>query len=188
MTDLWQLPTKAVLGGREFPHESDFRPMLKLLALLGDERRPAISRWYTALAFFYREPVPKALEQEAMEYLAAFLSCGQQGRPGPRLLDWQHDAGAIIADINALAGREIRQEAYLHWWSFLSFFHGIREGRLSTLVGIRDKLSRGKKLEGWEQEFYLRNKDAVRLPRQESQEDAAHKQALEALLAAASGR
>ena len=180
--DLWALPKEAVICGETFPHKTDYRQILKLMTVLSDEGRPAHLRWLTALAYFYECPVPHHLEQAAMEYLSDFLSCGEQGTPGPKLLDWQTDAPEIIADINAVAGREVRSLEYLHWWSFLSFFHGIKEGRLSTLVTIRDKLRRGKKLEPHEQEFYIRNKAKVRLRPPENPEDTAHRKQLEALL------
>lgn len=180
--DLWQLPKEAVLNGAIYPHKTDYRQMLKLIALLSDESRPAHLRWLTALCYFYERRIPVPLEAQAMTYLGQFLSCGEEGTPGPKLLDWNTDAPEIIADINAVAGREIRSEPYLHWWSFLSFFHGIREGRLSQLVAIRDKLRRGKRLEPYEQEYYIRNKAKVRLRPAESPEDTAHRQALEALL------
>ena len=180
--DLWQLPKEAVLCGETFPHKTDYRQILKLIAVLADEGRPVQLRWLTALAYFYERPIPQSLEEAAMAYLSDFLSYGETGTPGPKLLDWQVDAPEIIADINAVAGREVRSEPYLHWWSFLSFFHGIREGRLSMLVTIRDKLRRGKKLESHEQEFYIRNKEKVRLRPPESPEDTAHRKNLEALL------
>ena len=180
--DLWVLPTEAALCGETFPHKSDYRQMLKLMAVLSDEGRPVHLRWLTALHYFYEKPIPQPVEEAAMAYLSDFLSCGETGTPGPKLLDWQTDAPEIIADINAVAGREVRSEPYLHWWSFLSFFHGIKDGRLSALVTIRDKLRRGKKLEPHEQEFYIRNKEKIRLRPAESPEDIAHRKQLEALL------
>ena len=115
-----------------------------------------------------------------MAYLSSFLTCGDPGSPGPKLLDWQRDAAAIIADVNAVAGREVRAEAYLHWWSFLSFFHSIREGQLSFLVNLREKLRRGEKLEPQEQQFYVNHKDAVVLRRNDPPDP--EKQRLLALL------
>lgn len=182
MTDRWTLPKEAVLDGKQYPHKTDFRQILKLLAVLSDEGKPAHLRWLTALCYFYEMPIPTGLEQQAMEYLADFLSCGETAAPGPKLLDWQQDAPEIIGDINAVAGQEIRSLPYLHWWSFLSFFHGIKEGRLSQLVTIRDKLSRGKKLEPHEQEYYRAHRDKVRLRVPESPTDTARRKALEALL------
>ena len=180
--DLWQLPREAVLAGKSYPHRTDYREILKLMTLLSDGSRPEGMRWLRALAYFYQAPIPRESEPEAMAYLSDFLTCGERGTPGPKLLDWQQDAQEIIADVNTVAGQEIRSLPYLHWWSFLSFFHGIREGQLSLLVGIRDKLRRGKKLEPYEEEYYRRNKKKIRLHAPESSEDTAHRRQLEALL------
>lgn len=181
MTDLYTLPEAAVLGGKTYPHRTAWQDMLKLLQVLGNEDRPAFLRWYTALSYFYRKPIPEKLAAEAAAYLSDFLTCGQEAAPGPKLMDWQQDAGAIMADINAVAGREVRSEQ-AHWWTFLGWFHSIRQGQLSNLVSIRDKLRRGKKLEDWEQEFYRANRNQVLLQSRESPEDKAAKQRLNALL------
>lgn len=67
----------------------------------------------------------------------------------------------IAADINKAAGRDVREPAPLHWWSFVSMFNGIGEGQLSTVVAIREKKRTGKRLEKWEQEFYRKNRSKV---------------------------
>ena len=156
----YTLPDSAVLGGREYPHRTDFREMLKVFSVLNDGEKPEILRWYTAISYFFTVDIPPRHFGEAMEYLAQFLTCGEMGRPGPKLFDWEQDATAIIADVNAAAGREVRQEK-LHWWTFLSYFHGIKEGQLSNLITIRQKLRRGEKLEAHEQEFYRANPERV---------------------------
>jgi len=181
--NLWQLPTEANFSGVKYRHKSDYRQILRIFDILSDESRPELYRWYLALVYFYEDPIPKTLEGEAMAYLSSFLTCGDGGRPGPKLLDWQTDAPEIIADVNAVAGREIRAMEYLHWWSFLSFFMAIGEGRLSALVSIRDKLRRGKKLDPWEQEYYRRDPQKLRLHPQPTVADTAEKARLESLLA-----
>ncbi len=181
MTDLWVLPEKAVLGGDEYPHRTHWRDAMKLMVLLGDDSRPERLRWYIALEYFYLTPIPQTLEGEAMAYLADFLCCGQPGKPGAKLFDWQLDANAIIADVNRVCGGEVRQTD-MHWWSFLSYFNAIGEGQLSTLVTIRDKLHRGQKLTDWEKDFYRRNKDRVVLRRPETDTEKQEKQRLLALL------
>lgn len=178
----WTLPVRAELAGRFYGHKSDFRDMLKLMRLLNDERRPAMLRWYTAVAYFYEQDIPDSLLGQAMDYLARFLSCGSQGKPGPRLFDWEQDAGAIIADVNRAAGRELRAEDYVHWWTFLGWFQAVGQGQLSLLVGIRDKLRRGQKLEPHERAYYLEHKDAVVLKTREDPAAQAEKQRLLARL------
>lgn len=41
--------------------------------------------------------------------------------------------------------------------------YGNRRKHFATVVGLRDKKKRGKKLEKWEQEFYKNNKSLVDL-------------------------
>ena len=100
----------------------------------------------------------------------------------PKLLDWDQDAQVIIADINKVAGTEVWSLPFLHWWTFLSFFHAIGEGQLSTLISIREKLRTGKKLEKWEQEYYRKNKSRVDLKKRYTPEDLAEQERLKKLL------
>lgn len=180
----WELPQAATFAGKNYPHKSDFRDILKLLALLGDESKPEFLRWHTGLYFFFEEDVPEEATREAMEYMSGFLSAGERCAPGPRLYDWEADAQLIAGEVNAVAGREVRAMAYLHWWTFLGYFRSIGEGQFSLVVGIRDKLRKGKKLEPHEQEFYRQHRSQVRLRNPDSPE----KQRLEGLLAKASER
>ena len=185
--DTWGLPTSAVIGGKEYAIHADYREVLDLLAVLQDPQQSEWERWYIALALFYEdgEAIPADAHQEAMEYLVEFINCGQAeepGRPAPRLMDWQQDALAIVAGVNKAAGCEVRALPFLHWWSFMAFFNGIGEGQLATLVSIRDKLRRGKKLESWEREFYRDNKDRVDLKRPYTAEELAQRHRLEKLL------
>ena len=177
MTSLWGLPRQAVIDGVSYPIHSDFRDILEIITYLEDETEPEFVRWQIALALFY--PTVPADTRQAMTFLADFISGGQQtGRPGPKLLDWQQDAQLIIADVNRAAGQELRSLPYVHWWSFLSWFHAIGEGQLSTVVAIRNKLHKGQKLEAWEQEFYRANRQRVDIRKADTEQ----KQQLLALL------
>ena len=173
----YMLPEVAVLGGREFPMDTDFRQCVKLLQFLEDSLLPLPLRWRVAVTAFFLEPVPEALLKEAMDFLAKFLSGGSHiGKPGPKLLDWQMDSPAIISGINRVAGQDIRSLPKLHWWTFLAWFHCIGEGQLSLLVGIRDKLRRGKKLEGYEQEFFRENRAWVRMEKPDPEKEKLKRQ------------
>lgn len=179
----WSLPTTAVIGGVEYQINADFRDILEIMGYLEDPDQPEFVRWAVALALFYEEDIPDEHKQEAAEFLASFLTCGKTDeKPAPKLLDWEQDAQAIVADVNKVAGTEIRALPFLHWWTFLSYFHAIGEGQLSTVVSIRDKLHRGKKLEKWEQEFYRKNKALVDLKRRYSAEELAEQKRLKELL------
>lgn len=172
--DLWNLPTSAVIGGVEHPINADYRDILEIFRYMDDPDRPEYIRWRIALALFYEGEIPVEHRQEAMEYLSEFISCGEQdSNPGPKLLDWEQDCQIIVADVNKVAGKEIRALPFLHWWTFMAYFNAIGEGQLSTLVSIRDKIKRGKKLEKWEREYYQKNKKRVDLKKRYSAKELA---------------
>ena len=162
--NLWELPQTAVIGGVDYPLNTDYRQIIEIMGYLNDQDRPEWLRWQIAIALFFDGEIPDEHQQEAMEYLADFIACGETASiPGPKLLDWEQDAQIIVADINKVAGKEIRSVPDLHWWTFLSYFRGIGEGQLATVVSIREKLRTGKKLEQWEQEFYRKNPERINL-------------------------
>lgn len=180
----WELPKEAVIGGRRYHLHTDYREVLEIFSYLQDEALPEFIRWHIALALFYEEQIPEGDFPAAAEYFCRFINCGREEpqNPGPQLLDWERDAQEIVADVNKVAGQEVRSLPYLHWWTFLGWFLGIGEGNLSRLVSIRDKLHRGKKLEDWEKEYYRRNRDRVNLPKKYSAEELAEQERLQALL------
>ena len=128
--------------------------------------------------------LPQALWPDATQCLTEFLAAGrrEQPRPGPALMDWQQDAPLIAAGISKAAGQDVRTLPYLHWWSFLAWFDAIGEGSFATVVAIRDKLRRGKRLENWELDYYRTHRAVVELRGVESAEDQAEKRRLLELL------
>lgn len=180
----WALPETVQIGDMLYELHTDYRDILEIIGYLNDPDRPPYLRWQIAIALFYEGQIPQQHQKEAMEYLAAFISCGEvdNAKPGPALLDWEQDARAIVADVNKVAGMEIRALPYLHWWTFISYFQAIGEGQLSTLVSIRDKMRRGKKLENWEKDYYREHKDRVELKKRYSAEELAEQDRLKKLL------
>ena len=180
----WQLPQQAVFHGRAYQIHTDYRDILEIFSYFEDPDLPVSLKWKIALALFYEREIPDESLQQAMEFLAEFLKGGRQDteRVAPKLLDWQQDAGVIVAEVNKVAGQEIRALPYVHWWTFLSWFHGIGEGQLSLLVGIREKLRKGKKLEPHEKDYYREHKAQVDLQTRYSREELAQRDALNKLL------
>lgn len=160
--NLWKLPRKHTIGGTPYDLNTDYRDILEIIEHLNNGNEPEFIRWRIAVALFYEQDVPENHMQEAMEYLAEFISAGTADKkPGPKLLDWKQDAQMIVSGINKVAGKEIRAVEYLHWWTFISLFQEVGEGQLSTIVSIRHKRATGKKLEKWEQDYYNENRDKV---------------------------
>lgn len=172
--DIYGLPKTAKIGGVEYAINTDFRDVMEIMDYLNDTTRPDYLRWQIALGLFYEGCIPEEHHLEAMEFLSEFISYGETDtQPGPKLMDWKQDANMIIGDINKVAGKEVRDAKYLHWWTFLSYFYGIGEGQFSTIVSIRSKKQSGKKLEKWEEEFYKKNKKRIDFQKTKTQEDAA---------------
>ena len=189
MTGPWMLPTQAELGGRAYAIRTDYRDILELLRWLGGQADPALDqaeRWYVAMGLFYPEfdAMTQDVWPEATRFLAEFLAAGrrEEPRPGPALMDWQQDAPLIAAGISKAAGQDVRTLPYLHWWSFLAWFDAIGEGSFATVVAIRDKLRRGKRLENWELDYYRTHRAMVELRAPETAEEQAEKRRLLAML------
>ena len=173
MMDLYQLPRTATIGGKKYEIAADFREILRILQVLDEENQPEFMRWQVALQLFYGRAVPWEDQNDAMQYLSEFLRCGAEESPGPKLLDWQQDAPIIVAEVNRVAAREIREMPFVHWWTFLGWFHAIGDGQLSSLIALREKLRRGKPLEDWEREFYRQNRRRVELPKRRTPQEQA---------------
>lgn len=163
MMNLWTLPKTAVIGGVEYTLNTDFRDMLEIIEVLTSDKSPIQIRWEIASRLFYDCAIPLEHHNEAMQFLIEFMSYGesQESKSGKKLIDWTQDATTIIGDVNKVAGFDVRSAPYIHWWTFLSYFNGIGEGQLSTLVSIRAKLQKGKRLEKWEQEYYSEHRAQV---------------------------
>ena len=160
----WGLPASLTVGGRAYRINADYRDVLEVIAHLQDA--DTLTGRYVALSLFYEdfETMPKGDYPQAMEELARFVGLGEgpeEGPSPPKTIDWEQDRTVIVSEINKVAGLEVRSLPFLHWWTFMGYFGAIGEGQLSTLVAIREKLRKGKKLESWEQDFYRQNRSRV---------------------------
>ena len=179
MNTVWSLPTSTVIDGTRYRFNADFRDILQIVEYLNDEKRPVFIRWRIALELFYEDQVLPEHQTKAIEYLAKFISYGEEkSKQAHKLIDWEQDAQLIIGDINKVAGTEIRGMSFLHWWTFLTYFYGIGEGMLSSVVSIRNKKAKRKKLEKWEEEYYKENKEMIDFRTNAYEEKEAEKAAL----------
>lgn len=171
----WELPTSLEVGGKEYDIRTDYRVILDILAAMNDpeifdpgmtEEEKKMEQFMTMLQILYIDfdSMPPKDWQEAMKKAVDFIDCGIKGddKPKPRSMDWEQDAPIIAPEISKIAGRDIRI-GKTHWWEFFGYYLGIGEGVFNTIVSIREKKRKGKKLEKWEQEFYKDNKSLVDL-------------------------
>lgn len=169
---MFELPTSITIDGDNYPirNQGDFRMVLDCFRCLQDIELTEQERILVALCIFYEDVAGVEYVQEvfntdskltaAVEEMYSFFNCGQESVGAARnhkLIDWEKDSQVIVSAINNVAKKEIRAETYIHWWTFMGYYLAIGECPLSTIVNIRDKIVRGKKLEKWEQDFKLNN-------------------------------
>lgn len=162
---MYSIPTYVEIEGKKFHirNNGDYRTILDCFGALSDDELDVKERMSACLIIFYDEvdsieDIAKLGDVEiAVKKMFEFFNCGHSRTMGIKtnykLVDWQQDEHLICSAINKVAGKEIRFESYIHWWTFMGYYMAIGESPLSTIISIRDKLIKGKKLEKHEQEF-----------------------------------
>ena len=171
----YELPTEIVIADKAYPirRRGDYRVILDVLAAFEDPDLTEREQAAAALTIFY-ETLPTDL-QRAAEEMVRFIDGGDGDERGKkssaRLMDWEQDFPLIVAPVNRILGCEIRALPYLHWWSFLAAYMEIGDCTFSTVVSIRQKKQKGKKLEKWEQDYAREHPDTVNLTPRVSQDE-----------------
>ena len=167
---MYELPTTVTIDDRIYTirDKGDFRMVLGCFDVLNDVELSDNERVIACLIVFYEDfnkvedvlslgaDVVKSLIDSAF----SFFNCGQthtSGETNYKTIDWEQDSQLISSAVNKVAGKEIRAESYLHWWTFMGYFNAVGESALSTVVGIRSKIAKGKKLEKYESQFRADN-------------------------------
>lgn len=180
MIDRWSLPKALNIGGKGYPIRYQFGAVLDVLTAYGDPELEDDEKVEVLLTIMYPDfpEIPQEYVTEAFQKACEFIDCGQkdEGKPKPRLMDWNKDADIIIPAINKVAGMEVRANPELHWWTFWGFFMSIGESLFSSVLHIRRKKANRKKLEKWEEEFYRENKDLIDMRTPETEEIKAEKE------------
>lgn len=189
-----KLPESLTVAGVDYPIRSDYRNVLQVFEAFQDPELEEVEKWIVAIYLLFEnfrdaENVFSAVKEgfdfaDAQKQISWFISAGQ---PEKKILElpvynWKKDEQMIFSAVNKVAGRETRELEYLHWWTFLGYFNEIGEGNFSFIVGIRDKLSRGKKLEKHEKEFLAKNKELVKLELPKTKEQMEQEAEYKALL------
>lgn len=166
----WSFPTSVNVGGKEYSINSDYRAVINILTALNDYELLEEDNYVqcaVVLDLFYGdyELIPIAHWQEALDRMKEFIDMGleEEDKNKPRLMDWNKDAPLIRPQISKILGYEVLEPRYTHWWSFLGAYMNIGECLFASVLAIRQKKAKGKKLEKYEQEFYLANKSIIDL-------------------------
>lgn len=171
-----RLPTSIKIGGKNFKIRSDYRDCLTIISAFQDPDLSLEEQFQVLLEIMYpqHEEISRDDVKEALEKGVSFLNCDkkEESRKIEKpVYDWEQDEQIIFSAINKVAQKEVRAVEYMHWWTFLGYFNEIGQGTFSTIVSIRDKLNRGKKLDDWEKDFLKDNKSLVELKKRRSKQE-----------------
>lgn len=181
---MYELPITVEVAGKSYKirNGADYRTIIGVISLCEDPELTKEERTVSALIVFYEDineledifEVFGENTKDAMDAMLKFISYDYDddlaSSAKVKLIDWVQDENLIIAGINSVAKTEVRALEYLHWWTFLSYYMSIGESALSTVVSIRNKIAKGKKLEKYEKEFRRENPSYFRWKNQEIEE------------------
>lgn len=174
---MWDLPYFVTIDGKRhnIRNKCDYRMVLDVIGALNDEDLEKAYRFRCALEIFYEDLTEIINYEEAIRQMLKIINngeCEQEYENANVIMDWQHDFKLIAPPVSKVVGYDIRTpEKYLHWWSFLGAYAEIDECVWSTVINIRIKKQKGKKLEKWEEEFCREHPDWISLPQKFTQEE-----------------
>lgn len=177
------LPEHLTVGNIDYPIRSDYRNVLQIFEAFNDQELTHEEKWIVAIYLLFEDfscadDVFDSLKsgfnvEDAANQIIWFILMGKEGKDKKELpiYDWEYDEQMIFSSVNKVAGKEIRELPYLHWWTFLGYFNEIGEGIFSFILGIRSKLNKGNKLEKYERDFFNNNKELVKLKKRKTKEE-----------------
>ena len=180
------LPQTISVNGVDYEIRTDFRDIIKIIIAFSDPELEDKEKAFVCLFILYEDfdALPKQEYEAAYKAALAFIDygAGEDDKHRPRTVDWEQDEKILFPDINKVAGYEVRTAEYVHWWTFVGYFLAVTEGLSSTVINLRSKKAKGKKLEKHEREFWNANKSICLLREKLTEEEQAQKDRLNALL------
>ena len=175
------LPKTLLVGDKEYDIRTDYRVALRILDAYQDTELNEYEKAEVLIRCLFVEELENIenLEQ-AIKQAVWFLNGGNYDEPvnSAKIMDWEQDEQMIFSAVNKVAGKEIRSEEYIHWWTFLGYMQEIDEGLFITVLNIRRKKATGKKLLDYEKEFYNKNSDIVKLKPKYTEKEKREKEEL----------
>ena len=181
-----ELPQSVNVNGREYAIRTNFRDVLKILSAFNDPELENSEKVYITLVIMF----PDFADMRKEDYEAAFKAAMEfidhgvsgDGRPSPKIMDWEQDESIMFPAINKVAGFETRSKKYIHWWTFLGYYMEITDGIFSQVLSLRLKRAKGQKLEKYEREYWNANKSICVLRQRLTKEELDERKALNAWL------
>lgn len=163
---MWSLPYSVTIDGVEHKirNRCDYRVVLDVIRVLNANDLDEEQKLQCALFIFYDDSRKIKNAREAVEQMYSVINCGEQKdeRPHPKVMDWEQDFPIVAPAVGKTLGYEVRDpDRYTHWWTFVGGYREISDSVFNTVLQIRSKRAKGKKLEKWEQEFFNENRNLV---------------------------
>ena len=174
---MWDLPIAVEMNGKSHPirNKCDYRVVLDVICALNDNELTDEEKVKCALFIFYEDISQIDDFEMAIKEMFRIINNGEEedATPDnkPQLMDWEHDFPMLVAPINRVLGYEVRSVDYLHFYTFLSAYMEIGECTFATIVSIRNKRTKGTKLEKWELEFLREHRKMIDLPQKLTTEE-----------------
>ena len=168
---MWDLPVDVVIDGKKhhIRNDCDYRVVLDVICALNDNSLNDEEKAKCALFIFY-EDLSKITDFEAaLKEMLTIINGGSDEDENQehklQLMDWEHDFQQIAPPVSRVLGYDVRTpNKHTHWYTFLGGYMEIGECTFSTIVSIRSKRMKGKKLEKWEEEYIREHRKMVELP------------------------
>lgn len=177
---MWDFPESVNIGGNDYPivDRCDYRVVLDIIGVLNDDELTDDEKAQYALYLFYEDLTGCTDIQTAMNEMIKIINLGEEEdktQPEkPKIMDWEHDFNLIAPPVSRVLGYSVRDpNNYTHWYDFVGAYSEIGESQFATVISIRSKKAKGKKLEKHEQEFYIQNRKMVDLPKKLTPEEQA---------------
>lgn len=160
------LPYSLLVNGEERPINCDFRDVILICNAFNDPELTASDKTLVMLNNLY---VDNWMEfgnvEEAIKQASWFIDWGKEYKEAensPKIMDWEQDYNLIISAVNNKTNViDVRELEFMHWWSFLGYFSDRGECQFSSIVELREKIAKGKKLDTWEKEVLRDNRDQI---------------------------
>ena len=164
-----KFPTKALIDGRVYELNTDFRSCLKIILAFEDDELLDFEKAEIMLRNLYGENIPKNTD-EAIRKAIYFLDCGEEDDEkkvgtsnSTRLYSFTKDAKYIYSAIKQTHGIDLESIEYLHWWKFVYLFLDLNpECFFCKIIDLRNKKKKGK-LSKEEKRLYIQLYDILEL-------------------------
>ena len=173
------LPDTVSLGGASVPIKTGYRTGIQIARTAESGIEDRAKAGVLLHLYFGYVPDPPV---DALEAAMEFHRCGQpvpSGRPGARALDWDHDAGMILADFRREYGIDLADPATrMHWWVFMAYFNNLSGPSETKTAMYYRRASKPKDCKGDDAKRFNDMKRAYALPPKTAAEQLAREAAM----------